>query len=55
MYTLHRQDWRNDKPDCPEEAEIVVKVSLSKRKSALPNIMNDYVRDPCADILAEIF
>ena len=48
IYTLHRHDWRNDKPECPAQADIIVKVSLSKRNSALPKIMNAYGRDPCA-------
>ena len=48
--TLHRHDWRNDKPECPAQAEIIVKVGLSKRNSALPKMMSAYGRDPCADL-----
>ena len=54
IYTLHRHGWRNDKPECPAQAAIIVKVSLSKRNSALPKMMNAYGRDPCADIFTEI-
>ena len=54
IYTLHRHDWRNDKPEYPAQAAIIVKDSLSKRNSALPKMMNVYGRDPCADIFTEI-
>ena len=54
IYTLHRHDWRNDKPERPAQAAIIVKVSLSKRNSALPKMMNAYGRDPCADVWTKI-
>ena len=54
IYTLHRHDWRNNKPECLAQAAIIVKVSLSKRNSALPKMMNAYGRDPCAEIFTEI-
>ena len=54
IYTLHRHDWSNDKPECPAQAAMIVKVSLSKRNSALPKMMNADGRDPCTDFFTEI-
>ena len=54
IYALHRDDWRNDKPECPTQVAIIVKVCISKRNSALPKMMNAFGRDPCADNFTEI-